>query len=466
MPPSDRSAARQLVQSIANDHGYRDEGVYSQMTPDVRRRVEEALMKKDKMIGSSVITEEDHPKPNRILEENVFPIRYPNNSDRVVLRSTKTDFTIADREHLLELFADRAKRLDFSVNEILRLEPFFAMDGLGKSLYVTFCQDRDIALKAHGLLRIAVHFRSPQVRNGERPFYDELKKIKVYETGSITSQLHLSQDEKIIIVELGRSDIHLQDHEDGLRIYVPRDEDLQYQCFLDRFHEALLEWIMTDPSTGICEDFNDKAIHAMQSVIHAQPKYVSTTLTRSGIVSIETPDESTSVQSNDTRLIPLGPDEEHQLDGSLGDSDWERDTLVQDSTRHTVPPPQRVDTSDVDDSEDSGFLFAKAAHRSASPMVNPIISTPRQTAASVHISLSPEHEDPVEADSEYLRILHSAVTHARRATFPSRGTFDMTALAASLRTEVDTDNPENISASAHQKRPSETRRLAQQENYS
>ena len=56
MRPSSRSEARQLVESIANDHGYLDEGVYSQMTPDVRRRVEEALMKKDKMIGSSVIT--------------------------------------------------------------------------------------------------------------------------------------------------------------------------------------------------------------------------------------------------------------------------------------------------------------------------------------------------------------------------------------------------------------------------
>lgn len=56
MQLADRSAARRLVQSIANDHGYLDEGVYSQMTPDVRRRVEEALMKKDKMIGSSVVT--------------------------------------------------------------------------------------------------------------------------------------------------------------------------------------------------------------------------------------------------------------------------------------------------------------------------------------------------------------------------------------------------------------------------
>jgi hypothetical protein len=92
-------------------------------------------------------------------------------------------------------------------------------------------------------------------------------------------------------------------------------------------------------------------------------------------------------------------------------------------------------------SEEYGFTSARAAHRSASPIVNPIIFTPRQTTASVRISLSPEHEDPVEVDYEYLRILRSAVTHARRAVFPSRGTFDMTALSHSLRTEENTDNP-------------------------
>jgi Ino eighty subunit 1 len=240
---------------------------------------------------------------------------------------------------------------------------------------------------------------------------------------------------------LSKSEIHLQDREDGLRIYVPQDEDLQYQCFLDRIHEALLEWIMTDPSTGICEDFNDRAVHAMQSVIHAQPKYISATLTRSGIVSIDIPDDSMMVQPDDKIPAPPGPDEEHIPQSSQGDSDWERDTLVQDNTQHTVPPTRPVDTSDADDPEDNRVTSARAAHRSVSPIVNPITYTPRQGAASVRISLSPEIADPVIVDYEYLRILRSAVIFARRAVFPSRGTFDMAALSGSLPTEADTDNP-------------------------
>lgn len=287
---------------------------------------------------------------------------------------------------------------------------------------------------------IAVHFRSPRIQNGERLFYHDLKNIGVYETDNITSQLHLSQDEKIIKVDISKSEIHLQDHEDGLKIYVPQDEGLQYQCFLDRIHEALLEWIMTDPSTGICEDYNDKAVHAMQSVIHAHPKYVSATLTRSGIVSIDIPDDLIMVQPKEKSYAPPGPDGDRIPEGSQGNSDWERDTLVQDNTHHRVTLTQQVNTSDVDDSEQIGLTYARAAHHSASSIVNPITYTPRQGTGSSRISLSPELEGPTVVDYEYLSILRSAVTFARRAIFPSRGTFDMATLSDSLPNEEDNDN--------------------------
>lgn len=54
--PESRQKAKHLVQDIARDHGYLDEEHLRTMTPEIRRAVEEALMKKDEMIGSSVIT--------------------------------------------------------------------------------------------------------------------------------------------------------------------------------------------------------------------------------------------------------------------------------------------------------------------------------------------------------------------------------------------------------------------------
>ncbi|KAL4790996.1 hypothetical protein BDV19DRAFT_393603 [Aspergillus venezuelensis] len=51
-----RKSARKLVKSIAKKHGHLGEEILSQMSPEVRREVEEALVRKDEIIGSSVIT--------------------------------------------------------------------------------------------------------------------------------------------------------------------------------------------------------------------------------------------------------------------------------------------------------------------------------------------------------------------------------------------------------------------------
>jgi hypothetical protein len=59
--PTTRRSAKALVEKISNDHGYLSEAVLATITPDTRRLVEEALLKKDLMIGSSVITYEIHP---------------------------------------------------------------------------------------------------------------------------------------------------------------------------------------------------------------------------------------------------------------------------------------------------------------------------------------------------------------------------------------------------------------------
>lgn len=60
MPPlpqsTSRLRARQIIEDIAKSHGYLGEDVYKQMTPEVRRKVEEAMLKKDQFMGASVRT--------------------------------------------------------------------------------------------------------------------------------------------------------------------------------------------------------------------------------------------------------------------------------------------------------------------------------------------------------------------------------------------------------------------------
>jgi hypothetical protein len=54
--PEDRQSAKELVEKIAKDHGYVPEEELQTIEPALRRKIEEAFLKKDEMIGSSVIT--------------------------------------------------------------------------------------------------------------------------------------------------------------------------------------------------------------------------------------------------------------------------------------------------------------------------------------------------------------------------------------------------------------------------
>ena len=56
---SDHNRARQLVADITNEHGFVGERSWErlgQLDPELRREFEVAMLKKDEMIGSSVIT--------------------------------------------------------------------------------------------------------------------------------------------------------------------------------------------------------------------------------------------------------------------------------------------------------------------------------------------------------------------------------------------------------------------------
>ncbi|KAK7736974.1 hypothetical protein SLS53_006729 [Cytospora paraplurivora] len=54
--PVSRQAAKALVEQISRDHGYLGEEKLGRIDPETRRYVEEALLRKDLMIGSSVMT--------------------------------------------------------------------------------------------------------------------------------------------------------------------------------------------------------------------------------------------------------------------------------------------------------------------------------------------------------------------------------------------------------------------------
>ena len=54
--PRDRDSARQLIAGILKEHGCPPQHVLERMLPEDRQIIEECLLQKDRMIGSSVTT--------------------------------------------------------------------------------------------------------------------------------------------------------------------------------------------------------------------------------------------------------------------------------------------------------------------------------------------------------------------------------------------------------------------------
>ncbi|KAH3395487.1 hypothetical protein KXV81_002967 [Aspergillus fumigatus] len=382
------------------------------------------------LFNSYMQKESDLPAPREVLTAKVFPVRYPTGS--VELCSSAVDFSVADRRHLFDSFSQKAKLLDFNVNDIARLEPFLQWTGLDRRYLSTSIKEistvwgdshtfltsscRNIARKAYGLLRIAVHFRSPRLKAGEQPLYAMLRNIRICETDGLSSELHLNQDGKDIMVEISQSELHFHECESGLTIYVPRDEQAQYLCFLDRIPQALMEWIMTEPSTGICEPSTDKALDVLSKVLQAEPKYTSMTLDRAGIMSVETPEEMAAGQVAENTEDELT---ERHTEGH----DW------------------------IDDAPSTGAFIRSARSESSVTLTDEFASAPyaRPSSPSRGLSWTPLTPRGVPSDASYLSrgsaqpidvayaaILRRVVTAARTTTFPSKGAFNMTALSDSL----------------------------------
>lgn len=127
-------------------------------------RVKELLLNFNALLRE----ETEQPKPDRLLQRHILPVRLPRHGD-TALFSRDTEFFIVDQDDLFAAFGSQVKCLDFSLQETCRLRPFIGWAGL-EPRYLSRCVDevskvnggverplrdpkRDIKRKAYGLLR-------------------------------------------------------------------------------------------------------------------------------------------------------------------------------------------------------------------------------------------------------------------------------------------------------------------------
>lgn len=110
--------------------------------------------------------------PGPVLKAEIFPLEYPKGSP--VLRSIDTDFAIGDRTSLKERFRGKITLLDFDLEEVCHLRPFFEWAGLQNRYLSNMVREethasddsgrpvrsesRDLKRKAYYILRYAADY--------------------------------------------------------------------------------------------------------------------------------------------------------------------------------------------------------------------------------------------------------------------------------------------------------------------
>ncbi|EXJ63403.1 uncharacterized protein A1O5_11452 [Cladophialophora psammophila CBS 110553] len=424
----------------------------------------------------------------RILNSRVFPVRYSNG--KVALRTSTTDFGIVDRQRLGELFARKATLLDFSLDEVRQLKPFFAWSGLenrylsnmvkeisrvdgGEPDLITD-RDRDICWKAGGLFRIAAHYNSPRVSENDRSLQDLFRNARVYETDGISSLLVLPQGGQELPVELERSELHIREDESGLRIYVPRNPRSQDFCYLSKLPPRLFEWMMTHFDTQIRENIEPEGVLVVTKILNAKLSSVNWILEEAGIMEIP----GTAII--DDQVVAADPDPADHESGAEESEQDEDEEQAWPSDREDEGEEAEEQSQTVEASHDrgirftpttsnegsntlisststfvattisaqsshsraiSGVVYNHSRHRPAAAGSSTLSPSPRRIGdeRTARRDATPDMVDmlALDEDAGYVALLDNVITKARTTLFPSIGSFDMSQLLDSLPLDSD-----------------------------
>ncbi|PTB37137.1 hypothetical protein M441DRAFT_175588 [Trichoderma asperellum CBS 433.97] len=443
--------------------------------------------------------------PQPILDANIFPVRYCNGE--VALRSAKVDFAIPDRDYLSIGFKEKIAMLDFDLEDICRLKPFFEWTKL-QGRYLSNCvmegtsvsetgrpilvKNRDLKRKAYYILRIAATFSSPRYLADPSGFYQLLRTMNTMETNRISSTLSVSQNNEQFCVENVIGNEHIECTSSGLTIFVPRKRKPQTICFSSALPRKFAEWIMQDPKMQKSAAVESELVNTLAIVFTCDRSVLNEICDRHGIIQVGVSNED--IEDDEEEQDDSDFEEEHgQIQEQLQEQEQEQEqerrqeqslrlnnrTLSEGtpseqlSTTSRSPSPSSTNTSFYETSEtpylrrqgsNSETLAETVIRRSHLSNHSPPVGQrqedipshqQRSILYSGHLSSPDSSLTPVESrenlassgasdDTQYGVLLERVVATAQSATFPSQGSFDMSDLRNNLPGQLSDDTFESF----------------------
>jgi hypothetical protein len=133
--------------------------------------------------------------------------------------------------------------------------------------------------------RIAAAFNSPRYAADAAGFYHLLRTAATLECGLISSSLSFEQDGSRHEIEIGQSELHIDDT-NPLRIYVPNDTESQECCFMFDLPRRFTSWMMTDPTTGTQGKIEDGTVNVVNSILNCLISTTGRILEKEGIPDV------------------------------------------------------------------------------------------------------------------------------------------------------------------------------------
>ncbi|KAI0198817.1 hypothetical protein F4808DRAFT_472474 [Astrocystis sublimbata] len=234
-------------------------------------------------VNSLLPTTSSPPSPSEILQNSIFPVRFTLLGTVTVNRQTeKSEFFIVDREQLEQKFANKVRLLDFTLKEVSQLRPLIHWLGL-QNRYLSQCTKEVTSFPGKAASVISI----PTYTQDLHRLYEALKNATIFETDTISSNLQLSQDGKLHEVESSRTTLHIDGDATSLKVYIPRDKDDQQFIFSTKLARRLFEWMMTDPTTQICDDIEQEGVNATRDILLVPYAKLSEALEERGIAGID-----------------------------------------------------------------------------------------------------------------------------------------------------------------------------------
>ncbi|KAK4199203.1 hypothetical protein QBC40DRAFT_266127 [Triangularia verruculosa] len=456
-------------------------------------------------------------KPEKLQKKSFLPVTCAGVGNKLV--SVAADFTIIDRQGPMAAFRSQVKTLDFDMEEIHDLEAFIEWAGLTNRYLSKMVRELpylgdgpkvpvsnpliDIRKKAHGILRVAKFFRSPRFKGDGSELYAQLRRARVWETDDISAQLVLEMNGQRHVVPLEKSDMYIAEEENDegdtslpprLTIYIPHDETDQDVCIQHKLPHKLVEWMMTDPTTGKVKPINGSAVRLVTAVLNAKLASLPRILEQEGIHDVGVPDVAYETDDEDAgdniEHVQEGVDGNEEEDAFEGDDVFDgvevnASGYVQDEVAETF------EGEDVFDSDDETLeqitraisALSMGPHTPRSRVLSSASSTPfgrstvftpladePETPLSIPINLlgsnriprgnhvtprtayfevSPSwgsrtrgpNNTPSSSPQQYRELLRHMIIAGQRIRFPDHGNADPSPLRNSLTHVKDFANP-------------------------